>query len=376
MVTKKKKNKKVTAEQKEKRKLLSSAIIIPFIMSLIGLFFVYEASSILGLTEYGDSFFFLRSQSIRLLFGLILVLVFAFIPYQSLYYVAVFGMLGTIIMLIVVLIPAIGTQAGGARSWIDLGIINIQPTEIAKLTTIIYLASWFIQKEQKRFLPFLLLLGFLMFLIVLQPDIGTAIIIFSLSIAMYFLAGKDMIKLVLFVPFAAGAFFFLIKASPYRFNRLTAFFDPSSDPQGVTYHINQILISLGSGGLFGSGFGASRQKFLVLPEAHTDSIFAIIGEEFGFIGGSLFVTGYIILIYFLYRIYERVEDEYAKLLVGGVFIYFAIQAIVNLGGMVGLLPLTGVPLPFVSYGGSHLLTSFILIGIVINIIRTAKIKHS
>jgi cell division protein FtsW len=198
---------------------------------------------------------------------------------------------------------------------------------------------------------------------------ATAIVIFSLSTMIYFIAGKDLFKLLVFIPAGAAAFFFLIKAAPYRFNRLVAFMNPSADPLGVTYHINQILISLANGGMFGKGFGASRQKYLYLPEPHTDSIFAIIGEEFGFIGAAVLVIAFAMLVYMLYRVYEMAPDNYGKLLAGGIFVFFSLQTIVNLGGMVNIMPLTGVPLPFISYGGSHILISFVLMGIAINIAR-------
>lgn len=345
-------------------------------LSLFGLFFVFEASSVYGLNEFGDSFHFLRLQAIWLTIGSFLLLFFSFFNYKNLRYFAVPGLLATITLLILVLIPGIGSLINGARSWIDLGPFNLQPTELAKFTTIIYLATWFSQKENKRFFSFFLLLCFMLFLIILQPDIGSAIVIFSLAVMIYFLAGKDWYKLLVFVPLGVIVFYGLIKAAPYRFNRLVAFMNPQEDPLGVSYHINQILISLASGGIFGKGFGASRQKFLFLPEAHTDSIFAIIGEEVGFIGVAVLVFMFSMFIYMLYRVYFSTDDPFGRVLAGGIFIYFALQVIVNLGGMVALMPLTGVPLPFMSYGGSHLLPAFAMLGIAINIVRQSSVSSS
>jgi cell division protein FtsW len=215
----------------------------------------------------------------------------------------------------------------------------------------------------------MLLLGILMLLIILQPDMGTAIIVFCLSIIIYFLAGVDLHYLMILLPGALAGFYVLIKTSPYRFRRLLAFFDPALDPQGITYHVNQILISLSNGGIFGRGFGSSRQKYLFLPEAHTDSIFAIIGEEVGFFGCILLIAMLIILLYKIYEVVLLAPDRYGRLLSGGILGYFGLQIIINLGGMVNLFPLTGVPLPFFSYGGSNLLTSFAFIGILVNIAR-------
>lgn len=206
-----------------------------------------------------------------------------------------------------------------------------------------------------------------MFLVILQPDMGTAVVIFFLSIAIYFLSGGSLIHLFFLIPVSFFIFYLLIKISPYRFARLMAFLNPQSDPLGITYHINQILISLSNGGLIGAGLGISRQKYLYLPEAHTDSIFAILAEEFGFIGALTLITLYFFLSYKIYHIVLNAPDRLAKLLSGGIFVFFNLQVIINLAGMVNLFPLTGVPLPFVSYGGSNLLVSFALIGILMNI---------
>jgi cell division protein FtsW len=356
-------------EKAKKFRYTSSLVSIPLLLSIIGVFFVFEASSIWSLKYLGDSFHFLKLQIIWIFMGILLMGFFSVINYKKLYHLSLPMMIGTIILLVIVLIPRIGHEAGGAVSWIDLGFFHLQPTELAKLATILYLASWFKYTDQKRFFAFLLLLGIVMLLIMFQPDMGTAVIIFSLSVILYFLAGKDLHYLLLIIPASAVAVFVLVKTSPYRFRRITAFLDPSQDPLGASYHINQNLISLSNGGLFGQGFGASRQKYLFLPEAHTDSIFAIIGEEFGFIGSFVLISLFVMLLYVLYVAYIQTEDRFGKLLVGGTMSFFALQIIINLGGMVNLLPLTGVTLPFLSYGGSHMIISFILLGIVINVTR-------
>ncbi len=353
-------------------KKLSSLFFIPLTLSFIGLFFVFEASSVRSFSEVGNSFHYFKLQALWILLGMGVMFFLSLFDYHKFYYIAFPLMMTTIVLLIIVLIPGIGTSAGGARRWIDFGIINFQPTEIAKFSVIVYLSSWFIHRERKRFFSFLTLLGALIFLIIMQPDMGTAIIVFSLSIIIYFLAGVELSYLALLLPVSFFSFFLLIKTSPYRFRRLTAFLDPSTDPLGIGYHVNQILISLGNGGFLGLGFGASRQKYLFLPEAHTDSIFAIIGEEFGFVGGFLLIFVFFALMYYIYRVAAGAGDRYGRLLAGGILAYFALQSTINFGGMVGLLPLTGVPLPFISYGGSNLLVSFALLGILINIAKKTK----
>jgi cell division protein FtsW len=357
----------------KKRQGLASVFFISAILSIVGLFFVFEASSVRSFTEIGSSFYYLKFQIIWTVLGIFIMLFFSFFDYHKLYYLSFILMLTTIFLLFLVLIPGVGSRVGGARRWLDLGIIGLQPTELAKISVVIYLASWFISRERKRFFSFLILLGLLMFLIFLQPDMGTATIIFLLSIIMYYLAGIELHYLLLLLPASFFSFLFLVKVSPYRFQRLLAFFNPTVDPLGITYHINQILISLSNGGIFGQGFGASRQKFLFLPEAHTDSIFAIIGEEIGFIGSFLIIAGYLILIYKLYLIANNAPDRFGKLLAGGIFAFFNLQIIINLAGMVNLIPLTGVPLPLISYGGSNLLICFAMMGIILNIGRRSRV---
>jgi cell division protein FtsW len=355
-----------------RNKFFIPLVTLPIILSLIGLIFIFEASSIKSFNEVGDSFQYLKLQMIWFLLGLGALFFFSMFDYHKLYYFAFLAMLITIFFLIIVLIPGIGYQAGGARRWLDFGFVNIQPTELAKFSVIIYLASWFIHRERKRFFSFLILVGFLMLLIILQPDMGTAIIVFSMSVIIYYLAGMNLLHLFFLIPIALISIISLIKLSPYRLNRLLAFFNPTRDPLGITYHINQILISLSNGNLFGQGFGASRQKYLFLPEAHTDSIFAILGEEFGFVGGVIIIALYVFFIYKIYHILRVAPDRFSKLLVGGIFAFFNLQIIINLAGMVNLFPLTGVSLPFLSYGGSNLLISFALVGVLLNIEKKIK----
>lgn len=362
---------KTILETKEKaRKSFITLFSLPILLSVIGLFFVFEASYVRSFGEFHDSFHYFKIQAVWIMLGIVIMAVVSYIDYHKLYYGAFFLMLINIFFLFLVLIPGIGTKVNGARRWI----FGFQPTEMAKLSAIVYLSSWFITKERKRFFSFLILLGLLMFLIILQPDMGTAVIIFALSIIIYFLAGIELHYLLLLIPFSLGSFYVLAQSSPYRMKRLMAFFDPTVDPLGITYHINQILISLSNGGLLGQGFGSSKQKHLYLPEAHTDSIFAIIGEEIGFLGSLILISIFLLLILYIFRIAEKAPDRFGRLLGGGIFAFFAVQTIINLASMVHIIPLTGVPLPFISYGGSNLLLSFSLMGIILSIARNVKIR--
>jgi len=350
-------------------KIINTLIAMPFLLAISGLFFVFEASYIRAFGEYGDSFHYLKVQAMWIVLGGCVMFLLSLFDYHKWYYLAFYAMLGSLGLLFLVLIPGIGSSVGGARRWI----FGFQPSELAKISTIIYLCSWFLTKERKRFFSFVLLLGLLMFLIMMQPDMGTATIIFGISVIIYFLAGVDLKYLLFLIPTAILGFITLAQVAPYRLKRLTAFFDPKADPLGISYHINQILISLSNGGIFGRGFGASKQKHLYLPEAHTDSIFAIVGEEVGFIGTVLFICAFILLILYIFRIAEKAPDRFGRLLAGSIFAFFGIQTLVNLGSMVNIIPLTGVPLPFISYGGSNLLLCFSLMGILLNVARQTRI---
>ena len=356
-----------------RNKFFTTLVTIPLILSLVGLIFIFEASAVNSARQFSDSLHYLKSQMIWIFFGLIVMTIFSFFDYRKLYFLSFVSLILTIVLLVVVLIPGIGSSAGGARRWIDFGFFNLQPTELAKFSIIIYLSSWFTNKEKKRFLPFITLMGFVVFLIILQPDMGTAIIVFLISLIIYYFSGANLMDFIVILGGAIVSFYLLIKISPYRLNRLLAFFNPDIDPLGISYHINQIFISLSGGGLLGRGFGASRQKYLFLPEAHTDSIFAIIGEEYGFVGALILISLYFVFVYKIYHLIRLSPDRLSRLVMIGIFAFFNLQFIINLAGIVGLFPITGVPLPFLSYGGSNLLISFALIGIMMNIEKRVKV---
>lgn len=365
-----KKRKKIKTKSPKRDNL--SLFVLPIILSLVGLFFIFESSSIEAFRLLGDSFYYFKLQSVWFILGIIIMLFFSYFDYHKLYYLSLPALIISIALLIIVLIPGIGHTVAGARRWIDLGLIKIQPTEVAKFSSILYLSSWFLYKERRRFLPFLTLMVFIITLIMIQPDMGTAIIVFSVFIVIYFLSGQELRYLLLLIPFASLAGLYLIKSSTYRLKRFLAFLNPELDPQGITYHITQILISLSSGGLLGRGFNASRQKYLFLPEAHTDSIFAIIAEELGFVGTLSLILVYFILIRKTFLVASNAKDKFGRLLAGAIFSLISFQIIINLAGMVNLMPLTGVPLPFISYGGSSLLIFFSLMGILVNINKQNK----
>ncbi len=348
---------------------------IPFLLTVFGLFMIYESSSITAARLYNDAFYFIKNQTLWLILSLVVFVIFYHLDYHLLYGLALFFLLGNLILLLLVFIPGLFVTALGAKRWLKIGFIGLQPSELTKLTLITYLSAWFSYKERSRFFAFLILTGLIIGLVMLQPDLGTAVILCTVSVFLYFISGASIRHLLLLVPVAIGGFILLSILSPYRLHRLLVFMNPETDPLGIGYHIRQINIALSLGGFFGTGFGNSRQKFQFLPEAHTDSIFAIIGENFGFIGTCIVILAYVTLFVHVYYKLRDVKDRLGFLLASGIIFLIMFQTFVNLGAMVQVLPLTGVPLPFVSYGGSSLITFYALLGILLNVLKQNRTSY-
>lgn len=359
---------------KQKRKADYWPVLFALLFSFFGLLMIFESSNVAAFKDFGDKYFFIKEQLKWFLMGFIGLGLTSFIPYKKFYQLSFPLLLITIISLFAVFIPGLGIKALGASRWLKLGIINFQPAELAKLVIIFYLSAWFSNKEKGRLVPFLLFTFLIIGLVVIQPDLGTAIILTFITLIMYFLSGAPIWHFLMLIPMVVISILGLIFSSAYRLRRFTTFLDPNTDPLGASYHIRQILISLGSGGFWGMGLGASRQKYQYLPEASTDSIFAIVGEELGFIGSSLFLIFSVIFLYHLFMIAKRAQDKYGFLMASGIFTLFASHLLINLGAIVAIFPLTGVPLPFISYGGSNLVVSLTAIGIIVNISRNLVSK--
>lgn len=348
---------------------------------LFGLIMLVSASGPSGYERFGDSFYYIKHQ---LLFGLIPgvagLIIFMRIPYKKWRDHAFTLLLVSIGLLLLVFIPGIGSEFGTSRSWISIGgLFSIQPAEIVKLTFLFYLAAWLELRGRKRvsdvysgFLPFMLVLGAIMLLMIMQPDVGTMSIIVAMSLVVYFVAGAPLIHLGALVAGGTVLFGLLIQLAPYRAARFTTFLHPELDPQGIGYHINQALLAIGSGGLLGLGYGHSRQKFQYLPEVFGDSIFAVVAEELGFIFCLVLIVLFLALLWRGLKIATTAPDKFGQYVVIGIISWFVIQAFVNIGSMVGLLPMTGVPLPFVSYGGTALAISMIGVGVVLNVSKHCK----
>ncbi len=357
---------------------------------IFGLLMLTSASWPVGFDKFHDGYYFFKHQ---LLFGLlpgIVGFVVAYqLPYTAYRRFAIPMLLLTILLLILVFVPGIGLKIKGSHSWISLGAFSLQPSEIVKLTFLMYVAAWMegtlaknVKDIAKGLLPFLVVLGAVMGLLLLQPDTGTMGIIVLMALAVYFVAGAPL-KYFVMLGFGGIALLWLLTLSTgttaeneeknYRADRLEAFLHPEHDPQGSGYQITQALLAIGSGGFFGRGYGHSLQKFQYLPEVAGDSIFAVIGEELGFLLTSAFLMLYIAFLFRGLHIAEQSPDTFGKYLVVGIMAWLGIQAVVNMGAMVRLLPITGVPLPFVSYGGTALAVALTAVGIVLNVSKYNKV---
>jgi cell division protein FtsW len=355
-------------------KKLDPYLLLPVVgLTLFGLFMVYDVSSFVAFRDFGDKYHYLKGQMAWAIIGFLSLLFFSYFDYNKLYNLALPILFAALILLVLVFVPGLGVSALGASRWIDFGFFVVQPAEFAKLALAIYLAAWFSKKEKGRLLAFLLLMGLVLGLVMLEPDMGTAVVILSEALVIYFLSGANVIYLSILMPLIALLGFIFIKISPYRSERLTAFLN-TNDLESSSYHVKQILIALGAGGLTGVGLGNSLQKYAYLPESTTDSIFAIIAEELGFMGGLVLISVIVFVIGRAFYISMNAKNTFGKLLGAGIITFLAVQTIINLGAQTALLPLTGIPLPFISYGGSALIVNLCAIGILLNISKSVASK--
>ena len=355
---------------KKHDKLLLIAVIL---ICIFGIIMIYSASSIWAEYKYNDPFKFVKAQSIFFIIGLLFIFILSKFNIDILYKKANLILLICFILLVLVLIPGIGTIRNGSRSWFGIGSLGIQPSEFAKIGLIIFVAKYLANNQKnvkdikKGVLPILLVIGVFFALIMLEPDFGTAMVIVLTLIVMIFISG---VKLSFFIKIGILELLGivgLIIVAPYRMERIISFLNPWVDPLGSGYQIIQSLYAIGPGGLLGQGFLNSHQKQFYLPEPQTDFIFSIISEEFGFLG-ILIVTSFIAFIFYrIIKIALKENNLFKKYLAFGLGFGIIIQSLLNIAVVIGLIPVTGVTLPFLSYGGSSLLISMISIGIILNI---------
>jgi len=343
----------------------------------VGLVMVYSASSVVAYERLADSAYFFKRQAAWTVLGLAAMWLARGIHYQRLRRGAVPLLAASALLLIAVLLPGVGRIAGGARRWLVAGPLSFQPVEIAKLALLLYVAHFAtrrgvaIREFRRGVVPPLIVTGLCSALVLRQPDMGSALMLWAVTLLVLFLAGARLAHLALVVAGGAPLLAAAVVLAHYRLQRLLGFLDPWSDPQGRGFHVIQSLLAFGSGGVFGVGLGASSQKFFYLPERHTDFIFAIIGEELGLLG-----TAGVVLLFALFaargfRIARAAPDRFGALLASGITATIAAQAALNMGVATGLLPVTGLPLPFVSFGGSSLIVTMVEVGILLNVSRYA-----
>jgi cell division protein FtsW len=349
------------------------------VLAGIGVVMVYSASSIVAADRYGDAAYFLKRQLIWVGLGGVAMLLAQRIYYAAWRRFAPLLVLLALAALILVLVPGIGRVAGGARRWISLGgPLSVQPAEAAKLALTLYLANFFAQRGEwlqdfrRGVLPPLVITGMMCGLILLQPDLGSAMLIGIVTFIMLFVAGARLMHLTGLAALGIPGLLVAILGEDYRRRRLLAFLDPWADPQGAGFHIIQSLLALGSGGVLGVGLGNSRQKFFYLPERHTDFIFSILGEELGLLGTGAVIAMFALFAYRGFRAARRAPDQFGALLAAGITTMVIIQAVLNIGVTTGVLPITGVPLPLLSFGGSSLLFTMLSAGVLLNISQYAR----
>lgn len=358
-----------------KKKIDYPLLITAIILSIFGLVMIYSSSHIWAEYKFNDSLKFLKNQAIFLSLAIFITLIISNIDYNFFKKNIKKFLLLSLILLILVLIPGIGIIRNGSRSWFGIGSFGVQPSEFSKIILILY-TSYYLEKnmihekkEIKNIFPLLFIILSTFLLIMLEPDFGTGMVIVLTNILLIFISGiniKFFLKLGLLGTIAVTG---LIIVAPYRLTRILSFLDPWSDPLGSGFQIIQSLYAIGPGGLLGQGFLSSRQKNFYLPEPQTDFIFSIISEEFGFLGVLIVTLSFLIIFYRITKISLRQTDLFAKYTAFGMGAAILIQATLNLSVVTGLIPVTGVTLPFLSYGGSSLLVTFAMIGIVLNISR-------
>ncbi len=347
------------------------------VLVVMGVLAVYSSSFALGILEYGDANYFVFRQVFFAFLGVCAMWLLMKSDYRRLRAISPLLMLAAIFGLVAVLLPGIGVNQNGASRWIAVGgpIPPLQPSEFAKLALIIYVAAWLAGRGEHvkafwtGFFPFVVLVGLVAGLIMLEPDLGTTIVIVATTLTLVFVAGASLTHVAAFAGISGVVASLLVLTGEYRADRIFAFVGAEDDPSGRGFHTLQLLIALGSGGVHGLGLGASRQKFFYVPGAHTDGIFAIIGEELGFIGCAIVLILFAVLMVRGFRVILRARDDFGSLLAVGIVSWIGYQALINIGGITRTLPLTGIPLPFLSYGGSALMAMLAGIGILLSVSR-------
>ncbi len=354
--------------------LLGAALLL----AGLGLVMVFSSSGVMAERLVGNRYYFFQRQSLFALASLVVMAAFAWMPRRILHGPVYLWLLCIVGLLALTLVPPFSVKAGGARRWMHLGPVTLQPMELAKVALVFYLAYFFSQKQKLvrsfsvGFIPPVMVTGFLGLILLLQPDFGGAVFLGMLFFLMSLVGGTRLTYLAVSMMFGVGAMGLLIASSPYRFKRWFAFLDPFKDPQNVGYQLVQSFYAFGSGGIAGAGFGAGKQKLFYLPEAHNDFIMAVLGEELGFIGVSIVFICIGILLWRSFKVAMAQDDLRDRFTAYGMALVLGLGFILNLAVVLGCVPPKGVAMPFLSYGGSNLLACFLCVGVLLNLSRSAR----
>jgi cell division protein FtsW len=348
-------------------------LIVTLALVGVGIVMVYSTSAIIAGDRFGDPYYFLKRQGLYAGIGFVLMILMMFVPYGILKKFAYPILILSILFLIAVLIPGIGHRAGGSMRWLKIQSFSFQPSEFAKLGLVIFLAYFLTKKDERirsfsfGFLPTVLLSGLVIVLVAREPDFGAALFLSAMVFLLLFVSGARVIYIVGALVIAVPVVFYLLMNVGYRYKRLMSFIRPWEDPTGTSFQIIQSFLSFGSGGLFGLGLGEGRQKLFFLPAPHTDFIFSVIGEELGLLGAMV-----IVLLFFIFTVRGihiglSLEDKFASYMALGITLMISLQAVINMGVVLGLLPTKGLTLPLVSYGGTSLVTNLVGVGILLHL---------
>ncbi len=366
---------------KLRRKIDPTIPILTLVLSVFGLIMILSSSQIQAAHNSGNAYYFFIRQLIAWLIGASAFFYFMKIPLETLYQNRTGFLIIILILLGLVFLPIIGPKIAGVHRWIDLGFFRFQPAEVAKLLLILYFAGNLAAKGRdtedpiKVLIPFICVLGLVVGLIIFQPDMGTALVIIITSLAVLFIAEANIWQYIALIFVGVMALLLIIYIAPYRVSRLNAFLNKNTSQQdklGSAYHGIQAKIAIGTGGLWGVGFGRGTSKYSFLPESHNDSIFAVIAEELGYLRTMLVLLAYFYLAWRGYLITRAANSRYVLLLAAGITTAIIGQMLINVGGMLGVLPLTGVPLPLISYGGTSLIVTMAMLGLLTNTSRETK----
>ncbi len=355
------------------RNIDTSMLLMTVALTCIGVVMVYSSSAIMATERFGDGFYFLKRQAVYTLVGFVVLCLATYFNYENWRKLAVISLLISIGLLALLLVPGFGVKVGGAVRWLRLPGMTLQPAELVKLTLVLYLAHSLTRKKEKvrsltkGYLPYMIVLGVLLFLLLQQPDLGSSMIVAGVALVMLIVAGVRWLYILPTILMSLPVLYYLVMTSDYRRRRIMAFLDPWTDPYDSGFQIIQSMVAFGKGGVTGEGLGVGQQKLFYLPEAHTDFIFSVIGEELGMVGVLVVAALFLLLVLSGIRIALQCQEPFGRNLAFGLSLLIGLEAFVNMSVCMGLLPTKGLTLPFISYGGTSLMTSLLAVGILLNI---------